>query len=61
MVAQPKRPFLSSGPYDCGAVVVVDGEGVGPGEGPDPYPATVIPTVGALRCLPPMEPRNGAW
>ncbi len=24
------------------------------------YPATVIPTIGAFRCLPPMDPRKGA-
>jgi hypothetical protein len=24
------------------------------------YPATVIPTIGAFRCLPPIDPRNGA-
>jgi len=24
------------------------------------YPATAIPPIGAFRCVPPMEPRNGA-
>ena len=34
----------------------------GPSVGPvsDYYPATVIPTMGAFRCFPPMEPKNGA-
>ena len=27
---------------------------------PHRYPAVAIPTIGAFRCEPPMEPRNGA-